>query len=156
METSDVLTLVTILLTIGGSVIGLIKWVVSNNETLLKNMETRTTELTRQIDNKITDISGAVHIRHRDCAESITNAHKRIDAFKDEIKDGYVKRVDLDRDLANMYGILHSIEAAQRDSIKEMNARIDSQTKEISSRLDRVLMALAGRNYIKNPLDSDH
>jgi hypothetical protein len=59
--------------------------------------------------------------------------HKRID----DVKDTYVKRVDLDRDLINIMTILNSMEAAQRDQTKEMNARLDRLIGIFADKLEK-------------------
>lgn len=54
----------------------------------------------------------------------INSVHKRID----NVKDTYVKRADLDRDLVNLYAMLNSI----KDDIR-------AQTENVNQRLDRFL-----------------
>jgi len=57
----------------------------------------------------------------------LSSVHKRID----DVKDTYVKRVDLDRDLTNLYSMLNSI----KDDIH-------AQTASVNLRLDRFLDAI--------------
>ena len=59
--------------------------------------------------------------------EELSVVHKRIN----EVRDEYVKRVDLDRDLTNLYAMLNSI----KDDIR-------AQTNSVNQRLDKFLDAL--------------
>ena len=57
----------------------------------------------------------------------LKEVHKRIN----EVRNDYVKRVDLDRDLVNLYAMLNSI----KDDIR-------AQTDSVNIRLDKFLDAL--------------
>lgn len=57
----------------------------------------------------------------------LNSVHKRIN----DVRDQYVKRVDLDRDLTNLYAMLNSI----KDDIR-------AQTDSVNQRLDRFLDAV--------------
>lgn len=59
--------------------------------------------------------------------DELNIVHKRIN----EVRDEYVKRVDLDRDLTNLYAMLNSI----KDDIR-------AQTNSVNQRLDKFLDAL--------------
>lgn len=61
----------------------------------------------------------------------LSQVHKRIN----EVRDEYVKRVDLDRDLTNLYAMLNSI----KDDIR-------AQTNSVNQRLDKFLEALVNKD----------
>jgi len=141
MATNDVLTLLALLFTFGSGLLGVVKWVIANHDKINKHIHDKTDELDKRMDNRSIDIQGAFQINHRDVCESIGVVRKSVDS----VKDKYVKRDELDRDLVAISNTLTNIEAAQRDNIKEIHHKIDDQTKEMNSRLDRLLEILATR-----------
>lgn len=106
----DILTFLGLMLTFGGSLFGVIKWVINNHNRINDKIQSHSDELVRQIKHSA-DANN----------QALSKVHSRID----DVKDTYVKRVDLDRDLINIVQLLNSLEAAQRDQNKEMNARLD-------------------------------
>lgn len=107
VEVSDVLTILTVALGVMGSIWGSIRWLISLSEKNIKDLR----------DSMQTTMS----TQHEDHKEDITGLHERIN----EIRDQYVKRVDLDRDLTNIYGMLNSIKEDIRGQTDAMNQRLD-------------------------------
>jgi hypothetical protein len=103
IELSDVLTILAVVLGITGSIWGSIRWLISSTEKNIKDLR----------DSMQSAISSQ--------GEDIGNLHERIN----EVKDHYVKRVDLDRDLTNIYGMLNSIKDDIRGQTDAMNQRLD-------------------------------
>lgn len=66
-------------------------------------------------------MNAKIDSKHLEYHKEITNTHRRIDKIRDE----YVKRVDLDRDLTNIYGMLNSIKDDIKDQTHSMNERLD-------------------------------
>lgn len=67
--------------------------------------------------------------RHDADDKALSAVHRRID----DVKDTYVKRVDLDRDINALHTTLNSIKSD-----------INGQTSEMNNRLDRLLTMLIG------------
>jgi hypothetical protein len=66
-------------------------------------------------------MNAKIDSKHLEYHNDLSNAHRRIDKVRDE----YVKRVDLDRDLTNIYGMLNSIKDDIKDQTNSMNVRLD-------------------------------
>lgn len=107
IELSDVLTILAVVLGITGSIWGSIRWLISSTEKNIKDLRD--------------SMQSVISSQHEDHKEDVNNLHERIN----EIKDHYVKRVDLDRDLTNIYGMLNSIKEDIRGQTDAMNQRLD-------------------------------
>jgi len=65
--------------------------------------------------------------RHEADDKSLSAIHRRID----DVKDTYVKKVDLDRDINAIHSTLASIKLDINSQSSEMNARLDRMLKMI-------------------------
>lgn len=107
IDIAHVLTIVSILFGAFIAFAGVVKW------------------LSGRIDEEVSDIQCRL-----DNSSRITQ--KQID----EIKDHYVRRVDLDRDLTNLYAMLNGIKDDIRDQTREMNDRLDRLLRIFADRRD--------------------
>lgn len=103
IEIKEVLTLIAILLTIGGMFWGFIRWTINKIETSYNSARS-----------------------HTDDRHSVALSHiSRIDTRVNEVRDEYVKRADLDRDFKSIERQLDALRKDQTDGRAETNQRLD-------------------------------
>lgn len=112
-ELGDVLSIVGILFGLGVQAILVVNW-----------MNTKFEQYRDIVDKKHAQSDNAIDI-----------LHSRINTVKDE----YVKKVDLDKDLMTM-----------QNSLSTIRTDIHHQTKEMNSRLDRLVKILLDNKYGAN------
>lgn len=102
-EINDVLTLIGIVLAIGGTFWGFIRWNIN------------------KIESGYNDARNHTDQKHALAIDYIT----RVDSRVNEVRDEYVKRSDLDRDFKSIERQLDAIRKDQADDRLERNQRLD-------------------------------
>ena len=127
IDLSDVLTIVGLVLGLSVQAVITVNWMNTKFDNHQKMINDRFDEYQKMIHSKSEAANKMLIDKSESTDKSLSAVHRRID----DVKDSYVKRVDLDRDLSAMHTVLGSIKGD-----------LNNQTGEVNNRLDRLVKIL--------------